>query len=879
MQLVVAALYLFFGMLVHHFIINNGIVSVLWPGSGLALAALLIGGKRFIWGVLLGSLTLNFLAHTSLWAVVGITLANVLEVIFAVWLLNRDGRSSSFLHTLPDYLRLIALGGAAACLVGAIVGTSSLVLAGTIAPIDYFTNAIHWWMGDVLGVVLITPLMLAWWQSKADQPTIQQRIESVLLLITTFIAGQIAFLGWFQGYLSDTPKDYWMFLFVAWVAIRMGARGVMVVMLMIAIQGLPGAYQQVGFFAHDIDRAGLNNYWAYMLILSVVGMAMTTYVHELKQGLAALKLKDSALNAAANGIVITDVNGRIEWANQAFSRLTGFSLSEAYGHNHRELVKSGKQDTAFYQRVWNTILSKNIWRGEIINRRKDGSLYNEDMTITPIADEQGSITHFVAVKQDITENKLVHGYEQFRSHILQLLAEGKSIPVILEAIVRGVEQLHPAMLCSILLLERDGLHLGNCVAPSLPDFYNDAINGVEIGIGVGSCGTAAFTGKRVIVEDITTHPYWIPYKALAASAGLGACWSQPIRSSAGQVLGTFAIYHHDAHTPLASDIAIIEQSANLVSISIDRKQSEEKLRVSDLALKAISQGVLITSADRRILSVNDAFLAVTGYSRSEVQGHSCRFMQGPLTDPQAIAAIALAIENITEFSGVILNYRKDGRTFWNELVITPVLDEQGKLSNFIGITRDISERKQMEEQVQHLAFYDPLTQLPNRRLLNDRLSQSLAASRRSACYNALIFLDLDNFKPLNDTHGHVVGDLLLVEVANRLRNCVREIDTVARFGGDEFVVMLSEVSENKAESITLTGIVAEKIRTALSEPYLLSLQSDRAAAASVEHRCTASIGIAMFSDEVGSCDDILKWADVAMYQAKEAGRNQICFYQ
>jgi diguanylate cyclase (GGDEF)-like protein/PAS domain S-box-containing protein len=616
-----------------------------------------------------------------------------------------------------------------------------------------------------------------------------------------------------------------------------------------------------------------------MLILSVVGMAMTTYVRELKEGLAALKLKDSALNAAANGIVITDVDGRIEWANQAFSRLTGFSLSEAYGHNPRELVKSGLHDQAFYQRLWDTIQSNKIWRGEIINRRKDGSFYNEDMTITPIVDEQGAITHFIAVKQDITERKLADGYEQFRSYILQLLAEGKSIPVILEAIVRGVEQLHPAMLCSILLLDRDGMHLGNCVAPSLPDFYNDAINGVEIGIGVGSCGTAAFTGKRVIVEDITTHPFWEPYAALAARAGLGACWSQPIRSSSGQVLGTFAIYHHDVHTPLASDIAIIEQSANLVSISIDRKQAEEKLRVSDLALKAISQGVLITTADQRILSVNDAFLAITGYSRAEVLGRSCHFVQGALTDQKTVKEIRQAIETVTEFSGVILNYRRDGSTFWNELVINPVLDEQGKLSNFIGITRDISERKQMEDQVQHLAFYDTLTQLPNRRLLNDRLSQSLAACRRSGCYNALIFLDLDNFKPLNDTHGHVVGDLLLIEVASRLKNCVREIDTVARFGGDEFVIMLSELSESKTESITLTSIVAEKIRTVLSEPYLLNLKSEGGAEARVEHRCTASIGVAMFSGDEVSCDDILRWADVAMYHAKEAGRNQISFYQ
>ncbi len=191
---------------------------------------------------------------------------------------------------------------------------------------------------------------------------------------------------------------------------------------------------------------------------------------------------------------------------------------------------------------------------------------------------------------------------------------------------------------------------------------------------------------------------------------------------------------------------------------------------------------------------------------------------------------------------------------------------------------DIVERTRMEDQVRQLAFYDPLTHLPNRRLLNDRLSQALLASKRSAFHGALMFMDLDNFKALNDKHGHSAGDLLLVEVASRLKGCVREIDTVARFGGDEFVVLLDELTLEQEESNSRAGVIAEKIRLALAEPYVLGFERDGADAVTLVHHCTASIGVTLFIHSEASQDDILMRADAAMYQAKEQGRNRVQFY-
>lgn len=181
------------------------------------------------------------------------------------------------------------------------------------------------------------------------------------------------------------------------------------------------------------------------------------------------------------------------------------------------------------------------------------------------------------------------------------------------------------------------------------------------------------------------------------------------------------------------------------------------------------------------------------------------------------------------------------------------------------------------EQLRNLAFYDTLTQLPNRRLLTDRLAQSLAACKRSGHYGALMFIDLDNFKPLNDQFGHAVGDLLLIEVANRICRCLREMDTVARFGGDEFVVILSELSEHHEESLTQANIVAEKIRTALEEQYDLVYRQEGHPETCLNHHCAASIGVALYLND-GDQEDILRYADMAMYQAKQGGRNRIQFY-
>jgi diguanylate cyclase (GGDEF)-like protein/PAS domain S-box-containing protein len=310
-----------------------------------------------------------------------------------------------------------------------------------------------------------------------------------------------------------------------------------------------------------------------------------------------------------------------------------------------------------------------------------------------------------------------------------------------------------------------------------------------------------------------------------------------------------------------------------------REALESRLRLFEVALNSVTSGIVITDTNAHIQWANPAFTQLTGFSLEEVLGRN----PGELTKSgkQSPAFYRNMWETILSgqtWHGEIVNRRKDGSLYDEALVIAPVTGGDGTIRHFVAIMQDITERKQAEEQIRTLAFYDALTQLPNRRLLNDRLGQTMAASKRSGRYGALMFLDLDNFKPLNDTYGHGVGDLLLIEAAHRLTGCVRETDTVARFGGDEFVVILSELDADKAESTAQAGIVAEKIRVTLAEPYLLTCRQEGNAEAIIEHRCAASIGVALFINHEAEPEEVLKRADIAMYRAKEGGRNSIHFY-
>jgi diguanylate cyclase (GGDEF)-like protein/PAS domain S-box-containing protein len=315
-------------------------------------------------------------------------------------------------------------------------------------------------------------------------------------------------------------------------------------------------------------------------------------------------------------------------------------------------------------------------------------------------------------------------------------------------------------------------------------------------------------------------------------------------------------------------------------IEVDQKQLAQRLRDYQFYTRSLIESnidaLIATDSSGIITDVNKQMEALTGCTRDELIGAP---FKNYFTDPErAEAAIKLVLikKKITNYE--LTARDRDGKETVVSYNASTFYDRDRRLQGVFAAARDITERKQAEKQILNLALHDSLTRLPNRSLLLERLVQTMAASNRSGRYSALMFMDLDKFKLLNDTQGHQIGDLLLIEVAHRISSCVREVDVVARFGGDEFVVILSELDADQNGATEQARLVAEKIRVLLDKPFVLKYKHEGKTETSIGHHCTSSIGVVMFTNHNQNPADVLKWADAAMYQAKEAGGNSIQFY-
>jgi diguanylate cyclase (GGDEF)-like protein/PAS domain S-box-containing protein len=310
---------------------------------------------------------------------------------------------------------------------------------------------------------------------------------------------------------------------------------------------------------------------------------------------------------------------------------------------------------------------------------------------------------------------------------------------------------------------------------------------------------------------------------------------------------------------------------NLLSTAVDiteRKEAEEQLRIAAAAFET-HEAILITDANANILRVNRAFQDITGFASEEVVGKNPRIISSGLHDKAFYKTMWKQLLETGSWTGEILDKRKNGDIYPKWITITAVKDQAGKTTEYVAIFTDMTKHKQAENEIRNLEYFDKLTGLPNRRLLLDRLQLALSLSARSRLYGALLFLDMDKFKTLNETQGHDYGDMMLIEVGRRIQECAREVDTVARLGGDEFVVLIEEIDSKVLEASQKTALIAEKIRAALTLTYVLKGH---------EFHSSPSIGISMYRGNVESADILMKYADIAMYQAKDAGRNTVRFF-
>ncbi len=574
---------------------------------------------------------------------------------------------------------------------------------------------------------------------------------------------------------------------------------------------------------------------------------------------------DRAIQGSNEGLWDWNILTGEDYLSPRWKQLLGFNEDELENHEDTFFNRLHPEDKpkvkSALQKHFKEYLPFNI---EVRLLTKEGTYLWFHTAGKAERDGLGQATKMAGSISDISARKQIEAREVERNKILELTARGSSIDRILESVVLSVEQENPNMLCSILLMDMKGKYLLMGSAPALPDFYNEAVHGFTVGEGSGSCGTAAHLGERVIVEDIQTHPYWADIKELPGKAGLKSCWSEPIKDQQGKVLGTFAIYQNQISSPSELDIHIIEQAANLAGIAIERNHANEELKLASLVYQNSSEAMLIMDPDKNILSINPAFTQITGYLLEDVLGKKTSIMNSNRHDPAFYKQMSDELDNSGFWQGEIWERRKNGEIFAEWLTLNTIYDDKGEVHRRVALFSDITQKKKTQELIWKQANFDFLTGLPNRSMFNDRLSQELKKSKREKLAMAILLIDLDQFKEVNDTLGHDMGDILLIEASKRICSCVREADTVARLGGDEFVIILAELDD--LQSVERS---AQNILVKLAAPFTLGQELAY---------ISASIGITLYPEDSTEIDALLKNADQAMYAAKKQGRNRYYYF-
>ena len=434
------------------------------------------------------------------------------------------------------------------------------------------------------------------------------------------------------------------------------------------------------------------------------------FIQAQKDNEAALLRLQTAIEQSPVSIMILDADTRILYVNSFFCAVSGYRKDEAIGRMPR--VARSATTQAVFASMRETVSQGRIWRGEMCSRKKSGELYWESVSVSPIHDERGTITHYIAVSEDITAARQARHREKNRNGILEAIANGVPLPELLKQMVAMIEAELPGGICTIQKLDRTQARLFNACASSLSKAFTDASEGLEIGVGVGSCGTAAATATRIVVEDIDSHPDWLAWRELTRAEGLRACWSQPIMSSAGKVLGTLAIYYRSPRSPGTEEIQLIELVASLAAICLERDEAEQALRRQEeqaRTLLAQHETVLnnamvgiVYLKHRRVVSCNRRLERIFGYEPGELIGESSEIFYASHETFEAIGEQAYRpMGENSSFSTELMLKHKDGSVFRGALngrAIDPARPQEGS----IWVYADISERYRAEQEVQKL---------------------------------------------------------------------------------------------------------------------------------------------------------------------------------
>ncbi|MDT8375605.1 MAG: EAL domain-containing protein [Mariprofundaceae bacterium] len=680
----------------------------------------------------------------------------------------------------------------------------------------------------------------------------------------------------------------------------------------------------------------------YRLIMYVSAVLLLLYVFQLfarvravtrklEHSLHELEFQQYAMDQHAI-VVVTDPEGVITYVNDRFCEISQYMREEAIGQTH-SLVNSGYHSMEFFRQMWATISKGETWQGELMNRRKDGSFYWVDSTIVPFLDKAGRPERYIAIRHDITARKqaeeaLVQSemrYHQIHDTILDGIiiagrdgrinevnpsaesifgyGSGEMMGLAITALMpeqyrerhnSGLQHFNETGISKIMghILELEGLRRDGEVFP-----IELTVNPITLGGETFFSATIRdISRRRKAEEDIRRMASFAelnPAPVLRFNAEGRIIHANPAaRRYMADSLKGGRMLAEAIPAMVDIDLAQLIQKAETTAreqqigekvfhfsvigmpelgfahaygsdITI-QKQAQDELAMAVSVFRESPMGIMITNKEANILRVNQAFTDITRYPSEEVIGKNPRLLQSGRQDEAFYQNLWASLIETGQWEGEIWNRRKGGDVFPEWSSITAVKNESGEITHYINSFTDITEKKLSEKHVYHLAHYDALTSLPNRVLFHERLSQAIVNAKRSGQRLAVLFLDLDNFKTVNDTMGHANGDLLLQIIAGYLKSCVREVDTISRLGGDEFTLILADVG-----TMQDVETVVEKIMIAVGSTVPLHGR---------DFSVSASLGVSIYPDDGKDADTLLKHADIAMYRAKEQGKNNYQFF-
>ena len=443
-----------------------------------------------------------------------------------------------------------------------------------------------------------------------------------------------------------------------------------------------------------------------------------------------------------------------------------------------------------------------------------------------------------------------------QAQVLEDITVSKPLNEILNHICLLSEDLVNNCVASIMILDKGAKYMTVVAAPSLSQEAIDAFDGIVPHAGNGSCANAVMNKQPTFVNDVSSDERWDNVREAAKRFNIEACWSTPIYEN-GSVSGSFAITSFEKREPDALQQQLLKTSAHLAGIAIEKDNTERYRRYSEIAFKNASVGIIVADEKARVFRSNVTFSHMTGVDIEDMIGTDLFSML--LTDEKRYEFVEKVISRQKIWCGEMNIASRELGEFPALVNIGAVVSGDGRIEQYVAEVSDISLLKESQNKLQHLAHHDQLTNLANRYAFEIYLRQSLLNNEQKA----VLFIDLDNFKTINDTQGHDVGDVLLKQVAERLKDCVRGDDIVARLGGDEFIMLITYKDSLDIERL------AKRINQKMGEPFIIKKR---------EFFSSASIGIALTPDDGDSVGVLIKNADVAMYRAKHMGKNQYSFY-